>query len=46
MPRWAMGSTWTASKKTSAAIRPDLIGFSVVTNQYKYALEIASAVRG
>ncbi len=33
-------------KKDVAAIRPDLIGFSVVTNQYKYALEIASAIRG
>jgi radical SAM superfamily enzyme YgiQ (UPF0313 family) len=33
-------------KKDTAAIRPDLIGFSVVTNQYKYALEIAAALRG
>jgi len=32
-------------KKDVLAFRPDLVGFSVVTNQYKYALEIARDLR-
>ena len=33
-------------KKDILAFRPDMIGFSVLTNQYKYALEIARDIRG
>ncbi|MBP6942117.1 MAG: B12-binding domain-containing radical SAM protein [Syntrophorhabdaceae bacterium] len=33
-------------KKDILAIRPDIIGFSVLTNQYKYALEIAGSIKG
>ncbi len=32
-------------KRDVTRIAPDLIGFSVLTNQYKYALEIAADVR-
>jgi anaerobic magnesium-protoporphyrin IX monomethyl ester cyclase len=32
-------------KRDVAKIRPDVIGFSVVTNQYKYALQIAGGIR-
>ena len=32
-------------KRDVMRIAPDLIGFSVLTNQYKYALEIAAALR-
>ena len=28
------------------SIKPDIIGFSVLTNQYKYALEIAGSING
>ncbi|MBP7528593.1 MAG: B12-binding domain-containing radical SAM protein [Syntrophorhabdaceae bacterium] len=33
-------------KKDVLAFGPDLIGFSVLTNQYKYALEIARDIKG
>jgi anaerobic magnesium-protoporphyrin IX monomethyl ester cyclase len=32
-------------KKDVLSIRPDFIGFSVLTNQYKYALEIARSIK-
>jgi len=32
-------------KKDILDIRPDLIGFSVLTNQYKYAIEIAKSIK-
>jgi anaerobic magnesium-protoporphyrin IX monomethyl ester cyclase len=32
-------------KQDILSIRPDIIGFSVLTNQYKYALEIASNIK-
>ena len=32
-------------KRDVLRIAPDLIGFSVLTNQYKYALEIAASLR-
>lgn len=33
-------------KKDILAINPDMIGFSVLTNQYKYALDIARSIKG
>jgi len=33
-------------KKDVLSIRPDFIGFSVLTNQYKYAVEIARSIKG
>ncbi len=33
-------------KKDVLAFKPDMIGFSVLTNQYKYALEIARDIKG
>ncbi len=32
-------------KKDILSIKPDMIGFSVLTNQYKYALEIAGNIK-
>ncbi len=32
-------------RKDVAALQPDVIGFSVVTNQYKYAIEIAREIK-
>ncbi len=32
-------------KKDVLAFKPDMIGFSVLTNQYKYALEIARDIK-
>jgi anaerobic magnesium-protoporphyrin IX monomethyl ester cyclase len=33
-------------KRDVLSFRPDFIGFSVLTNQYKYALEIARSIKG
>lgn len=33
-------------KRDVLSIMPDFIGFSVLTNQYKYALEIAQSIKG
>src|SRR5512145_1731907 len=32
-------------KEDVLSIKPDVIGFSVLTNQYKYALEIANSIK-
>ena len=45
MSRSAIPWIWERLRSDVLRIKPDLIGFSVLTNQYKYAVEIAQDIK-